>query len=102
MDCAVENCGDIGVVVRRDTGRRDAFALDDDGGYDPPLGVRDCLVRDRGGWRLTAPDGVVHHFDADGRLQSIDTRNQGEVRLERDDQQHVVRVVDRVGRALTL
>lgn len=102
LDVRVDNCGDFGAVVRRETGRRDAYTFNDDGGYDPPLGVRDALLHERSAWRIVAPDGVVHEFDANGRLRSINARGQARLTFERDNRERVVRVVDGVGRWLHL
>jgi RHS repeat-associated protein len=58
------------VLVVRQDGRQDLFH-NEGGGYEPPSGVHDNLVKVKGSYELTAVDGTVYRFDQSGRIASV-------------------------------
>jgi YD repeat-containing protein len=86
-------------------GRAVYFTASGGGAFTPkePLNVHGQIVKNAdGSYTLTLTDGMVHEFDAAGKLLSITDRNNNQTRLTYDASGKLVTVTDPVGRSLTL
>ncbi len=78
------------------------FAPDGQGGYIPPVGNYDTLVKnpDRS-FTLTKRDKTTYHFDLSGRLRTISDRNGNQIKLNYDEHDLIVSAQESGGYRIT-
>ncbi len=81
-------------------GRKDTFVANGAGGFVAPPGHFFVLETEGAGYLLRAPQGVEHHFSADGRLTLIRDRNGNEMSFLYNGAGQLGTVVDTLGRPI--
>ena len=99
MVTAEEN-GDT-VSITYGDGRQIRFTWDESA-YVPTAGVFSTLTKPGGVFQLTEKDQTVYHFDASGRLASVEDKNGNATTLSYDGQDRLTSIAGPAGRTLTL
>ena len=91
------------VTIRRGSGAEHTFKLNWEGGYDPPRGVHDTLVKnDDGTFSLKIKrDKTTQNFDSSGKLTSIVDRNGNALTFSYDTDGNLISITDAAGRVTT-
>ncbi len=104
---AIVSEGEDAATIWRDDGSQYRFERRD-GQWRPPLGIVEQLATiddehgTRIGWRYTAADGSIEHYDADGRLLRLDHPAGQSQTLHYDNGAHLIRIADSRGEQLLL
>jgi len=73
-----------------DQGRRFTFAPDGSGGYLTPAGLHGTLSETVSGYTYREKDGMIHEFDADGKLVELRDRNGNSITIAYDASGHPI------------
>ena len=90
------------VTLYNGGGRGDTYVSTGDGSFQSANGHFFVLRREGPGYTLTAPQGMVHEFDAGGNLVALRDRNLNEMRFHHNDQGQLDVVTDTLSRDIRL
>jgi len=89
------------ILVYRSDGGIDVYTPKTGGGWTPPTGVYDTLIKNTSGYTVTTKYGVKFNFDLPGKLINVQDKNNNQITLTYDSTPRVTAITDPSGRQIT-